>query len=162
MTASRRNRNNRNRGKNFERRVSKYLGFYRVPYSGSAEVFGLGDVRDNESQDESLTIGECKSITPRNKNSINYIIQEKWLIGDTGIVNQAKKSNKMPWLAFTKVRSALWFVILLPNHFRMFLRAIDILKHKGIIEDTMDINKLEEDIDSKWQKINGEEGDNER
>jgi len=71
MTASKRNRNNRKRGKAFEKKVADFLGFYRVPYSGSAENFGLGDIRDRESQDDSLVMGECKSITPRSKNQIN-------------------------------------------------------------------------------------------
>lgn len=154
MSASRRNRNNRQRGKAFERKVANYFGFYRVPYSGSAETFGFGDVRDKESQDDSLTLGECKSISPKSKTQVNYILKEDWLIGKTGILTQARSKNKLPWLAFTKIRSALWFVVILPQHFRMFLRMIDILKHKGYIsnDDARDIDRLEETIDKIWEE----------
>lgn len=156
MTASKRNRNNRQRGKAFEKKVADFLGFYRVPYSGSAENFGLGDVRDRESQDDSLTLGECKSITPRSKAQVNYILREDWLIGKTGVLDHARKSDKLPWLSFTKVRSALWFVVILPQHFRMFLRAIEILRHEGYISNTKKVSRLESEIDKVWEEIQGE------
>ena len=147
------NRGNRNRGKAFERKVAEYLGYFRVPLSGSAEMFGLGDVRDVESQDESLTIGECKSISPRSKTEVNYIVKESWLIGKNGIIGKCAKKGKMPWLALTKVRSSLWYVILLPQHFRMFIRAIDILRHKGIISQTKNIDRLMVEIDDAWEDV---------
>ena len=153
MTASKRNRNNRKRGKAFEKKVADFLGFYRVPYSGSAENFGLGDIRDRESQDDSLVMGECKSITPRSKNQINYVLREDWLIGKNGIINRARKFDKLPWLSFTKVRSALWFVVILPQHFRMFLRAIEILRYKGYISDTKKVSKLESEINKVWEEM---------
>ena len=153
MTASKRNRNNRKRGKAFEKKVADFLGFYRVPYSGSAENFGLGDIRDRESQDDSLVMGECKSITPRSKTQINFVLREDWLIGKNGIINRARKFDKLPWLSFTKVRSALWFVVILPQHFRMFLRAIEILRYKGYISDTKKVSKLESEINKVWEEM---------
>ena len=43
------NRRNRTRGKSFERRVAEKLGnWFRIPYSGSSELWGLGDVRDKD------------------------------------------------------------------------------------------------------------------
>lgn len=157
MTTSKRNNNNRARGKAFEKKVADYLGFFRVPYSGSAESFGLGDVRDRESQDDSLTLGECKSITPRSKTEVNIIIKEGWLLGENGILKKARDKSKLPWLAFTKARSAMWYVIILPEHFRMFLRAIDLLRAQGVVDDTKDVNELVRQIDAKWEEIHGEE-----
>ncbi|AZS49245.1 hypothetical protein BpsS140_00052 [Bacillus phage vB_BpsS-140] len=150
MSIQKTNNNNRQRGSAFEKKVAEFLGFFRVPLSGSAEIFGLGDVRDVESQEDSLTIGECKSITPRSAREINYTVKEEWLIGKNGIVGKAKKKNKMPWLALTKVRSSMWYVILMPQHFRMFLRSIDILKAQGQISQTRDIDKLEQEINEIW------------
>lgn len=155
MSQSKTNRNNRERGKNFERTVAKYLGFFRVPYSGSAEAYGLGDVRDAEGQDESLTLGECKSITPRSAREINYPVQEKWLITKDGIMNKAARKNKLGWLAFTKVRSAKWFVTIDPVHFRMMLRMIDIMKHRGILNNTHNIDILNAQVDELWGEIHG-------
>ncbi len=157
MTTSKRNNNNRARGKAFDKKVADYLGFFRVQYSGSAESFGLGDVRDRESQDDSLTLGECKSITPRSKTEVNIIIKEGWLLGENGILRKARDKSKLPWLAFTKVRSAMWYVMILPEHFRMFLRAIDLLRAQGVVDDTKDVNELVRQIDAKWEEIHGEE-----
>lgn len=161
MSSSKTNRNNRERGKAFEKTVANFLGFWRVPYSGSAESYGLGDVRDHESQEESLTLGECKSITPRSAREINYLIKEKWLITKDGIMTKAAKKNKLGWLAVTKVRSSKWYVVISPEHFRMMLRMIDIMRAENIINDTKNIDLLNAQIDDLWNKHYGDDVDEE-
>lgn len=71
---SKRNNNNRKRGKNLERAVAKELEWYRVPYSGSSDIFGKGDVVDNRDPDENLWLCECKTQT-----QTNCSIEAKWL-----------------------------------------------------------------------------------
>lgn len=147
-TASVRNRNNRERGKAFERKVADFLNWIRVPYSGSAEVFGLGDVRDHEDQHQTRYMGECKSITPRSQAEINYIIQEKWLVGKDSIVARAKKQgNKMPLLFITKARSPLTFTMMRDIDFKMMMDAMEILRQNNLIDSSTDVDDIRAQID---------------
>lgn len=147
MSVSQRNRNNRERGKAFEKKMADFLGWIRVPYSGSAEVFGLGDIRDHEDQQQTRYMGECKSITPKSTKEINYIVQEKWLVGKDSIVARAKKQgNKMPLVLLTKAKSSLTFVILRDRDFKMMADAMDVLRMHGIIDESTDIDKINEQI----------------
>lgn len=153
-TQAQTNNRNRNRGKNFERKVAEVLGFFRIPYSGSSKLWGLGDVRDNEHKDYSRYMGECKTMTPKAKTEVNYIIQAKWLIGPDSVVARAKEeNNKLPFLAFTKKSSPLTFVITRIEDFKMFLDAMDILRAKGLISNTLDVDKTREEIMKLKQEI---------
>lgn len=146
----------------FEKKMADYLGWIRVPYSGSAEVYGLGDIRDHEDQKKTRYMGECKSITPKSTKEINYIVQEKWLVGKDSIVARAKKQgNKMPILLLTKVRSALTFVIMRDKDFKMMVDAMDILRSLNIIDDTTDVDDIRMQIEkAKGGEINaGTESD---
>jgi hypothetical protein len=148
MTASKTNKNNRERGKAFENKMAKYLGWWRIPYSGSSELFGLGDIRDTEDKATARYMGECKSITPRSAKEINYIIQEKWLVGKDSVVARAKKEgNKFPVLFFTKVRSALSFAIIREKDFKMCMQALEILRRHNIISDTRDVDQMRSEIE---------------
>ena len=148
-TASQRNRNNRERGKAFEKKIADMLGWIRVPYSGSAEVFGFGDVRDHEDQQQTRYMGECKSITPRSTKEVNYIIQEKWLVGQDSIVSRAKKQgNKMPLLFFTKARSSLSFVTMRDKDFKMMHDALEVLRQRGLIDGATDVDDIRAQINS--------------
>lgn len=148
MSQSRTNRNNRERGKAFENKIAKMLGFFRVPYSGSAEAYGLGDVRDKEDQTQCRYLGECKTMTPRAKTEVNYIIQAKWLIGKDSIMQRAKKAgNKLPFLSFTKKGTAQSFTIVRDADFKMFIDAIEVLRRHSMIDDTTDVDEIRKQIE---------------
>ena len=156
------NNNNRGRGKSFERRVAKFLNWFRVPYSGSAEEYGLADVRDKEDQHQSKYLCECKTMTPRSKTEVNYILQAKWLLGDKGIVTRAKKSGaKFPLLAFTRKGSPATFVTVPIEDFRMYYRAVELCVGEKAYEksNATDIQKI---IKLRWEELKGaENNDNE-
>jgi hypothetical protein len=146
-SASQRNRNNRERGKAFEVKIAKFMKWWRVPYSGSSDLYGLGDVRDHEDQRESRYAVECKSITPKSTKEVNFIIKQDWLIGPNSIVERAKKKGKkIPVLIFTKVRSPLSFAIIKMDDFKLFVHALAILRQQGLITDTKDIEKTRAEI----------------
>lgn len=148
-TASQRNRNNRERGKAFEKKMADFFGWIRVPYSGSAEVFGLGDIRDHEDQQQTRYMGECKSITPRSTKEVNYILQEKWLVGKDSIIDRARKQgNKMPILLFTKARSPLSFAVVRDKDLKMMMDALQILRDRGYISETTDVDDIRAQIDN--------------
>jgi hypothetical protein len=153
-TQAQTNNRNRNRGKNFERKCAEILGFFRVPYSGSSKLWGLGDIRDNEHKNLSRYMGECKTMTPKSKTEVNYIIQAKWLIGPDSVIAKAKKeNNKFPFLAFTKKASPLTFIITRIEDFKMLIDALDILRAKGLISDTLDVDKTREEINNLKSQI---------
>lgn len=142
-----RNKNNRERGKSFEKKMGDFLGWIRVAYSGINDAFGWGDIRDHEDREKSLFLGECKSITPRSTKEINYIIKEEWLVGKNSIVEKAKKTESLPVLFFTKVRSPLSFAVLRDKDFKIMTDAINLLKQHGIIEDVHDVEELRAQIE---------------
>lgn len=142
-----RNNNNRGRGKSFENKMAKYFGWIRVPYSGSAESYGLGDIRDHEDQSQARYIGECKSITPKSVKNINYTVQEKWLVGKDSIIARSKKQgNKFPVLLLTKVRSSLTFAIIREKDFKMLIDGVEVLRQMGAINDTTDVDSIRAQI----------------
>lgn len=161
MSQSKINKNNRERGKTFERKMAKFLGWFRIPYSGSSSTYGYGDIRDHEDQAKSTYMGECKSITPRSAKEINYIIKEKWLVGKDSIIAKAKKQgNKLPVLFFTKVRSPLSFAIIRDVDFLMFTRAMELLRRQGLIDDTTDVDEIRRQIDGYFlAEVDDDEGE---
>jgi hypothetical protein len=151
------NNNNRHRGKAFENKMAKYFGWIRVPYSGSAEAYGLGDLRDHEDQQKTRYMAECKSITPRSAKEINYTVQEKWLVGKDSIVARAKKQgNKFPVLLLTKVRSSLTFAIMREKDFKMMVDALEVMRRHGLIDNTTDVDKIREQIAGHFPAQEGE------
>lgn len=68
------NRNNRQRGANFEKKVADYLDMFVVPYSGSNARYGYGDIRDSEGINGGTWLGECKN---RKCDDI-FVIERDW------------------------------------------------------------------------------------
>jgi hypothetical protein len=146
-SASQTNKNNRERGKAFEDKMARFLGWWRIPYSGSSELFGLGDIRDSEDKSSARYMGECKSITPKSVSEINYIIKEKWLVGKDSVVARAKKeNNKFPVLLLTKAKSPLSFAIIRDTDFKMCVDALELLRRSGFIDDTRDVDSIRAQI----------------
>jgi hypothetical protein len=73
---ARRNRANKNRGREFENRCAKALGWTRVPYSGAQAHWGKGDVVDRFYEKDGEWHAECKT-TVGQKTGIS--INGKWL-----------------------------------------------------------------------------------
>ena len=157
------NNRNRNRGKQFEARVAKFLGYFRIPYSGSSELWGLGDVRDFEDKDRSRVMIECKTMTPKSVKEINYIIKRDWIVGPDSVVAKAKKeNNKMPALAFTRKGSKEIFAILRLVDFKLFLDWLELLRQVGILDKKLkDMDEIREQIGQKLEEGNNGEENNE-
>lgn len=157
------NNRNRNRGKQFEARVAKFLGYFRIPYSGSSELWGLGDVRDFEDKDRSRVMIECKTMTPKSVKEINYIIKRDWIVGPDSIVAKAKKeNNKLPALAFTRKGSKEIFTILRLADFKLFLDCLELLRKTGIVDNKLkDIDEIREQIGQKLEEFNNGAENNE-
>lgn len=157
------NNRNRNRGKQFEARVAKFLGYFRIPYSGSSELWGLGDVRDFEDKDRSRVMIECKTMTPKSVKEINYIIKRDWIVGPDSIVAKAKKeNNKLPALAFTRKGSKEIFTILRLADFKLFLDCLELLRKAGIVDNKLkDIDEIREQIGQKLEEFNNGAENNE-
>lgn len=155
MSQATTNRRNRNRGKSFEKRVAEKMGnWYRIAFSGSSELFGLGDVRDTEGKENATWMVECKTITPRSAKEINYIIKEEWLIGKLGVSTKAKKEYNKFWaLAFTKKGSPLTYIAMSIETFRTMVRALEILKMQGQISNQNDSSITSEEIDKIWEDL---------
>lgn len=73
---ARRNRANKNRGRDFENRCAKVLGWTRVPYSGAQAGWGKGDVVDGFYTRNGFWQAECK-ITIGQKTGLS--INGKWI-----------------------------------------------------------------------------------
>lgn len=82
------NRCNRQRGAALEKWAADFLGMDLVPYSGSNNRFGYGDIRDTK------WLGECKNITPEDDT---VVIRRKWLDKNR---ERADNVNKLPFLIF--------------------------------------------------------------
>ena len=140
-----------------EKHVASFLGYYRVPYSGAGgDAYGEADVRNHESRESASVLGECKTMTPKSVKNINYIIKEEWLVGPKSIVHRAK--HMLGFLAFRKVRSPHVFAIVTIQHFRMLMRAVDILKARGIISDGVNMETTIVEIDRCWAHLERESG----
>jgi hypothetical protein len=74
---SRIGRNNKNRGRNFERQVAEKLGWTRVPYSGAIKEWGGADVVDGFYSRSGFWAAECKTQQPGPEKSIS--IKHKWV-----------------------------------------------------------------------------------
>lgn len=71
-------RNNKNRGRAFERFVAEKLGWTRVPYSGAMKEWGGADVVDGFYQRNGYWAAECKTQQPNGTWSIS--IKHKWVM----------------------------------------------------------------------------------
>lgn len=105
----RRNKNNRKRGSALEKKVADYLDMFVVPYSGSNNRFGWGDLRDIEGNGiGGYWTGECKSITPKDDNQI-HVIKKDW-------IDDAKRRAEdycTSWfIAFSAVRSPITYIMI--------------------------------------------------
>jgi hypothetical protein len=108
ITAQQRtNRNNKERGKAFEKRMAEVLGWFRVPMSGSSAVFGWCDVRDAEKKGDGIWLGECKTMTPSNPEHRTYTIELQWL---NKLLYRSDAEMKMPVLLFTLYGDSAKFV----------------------------------------------------
>jgi len=146
-TASQTNRNNRERGKAFERKMAKFLSFVRVPYSGSSELYGEGDIRDHKDPDQCYYLGECKSMTPKSKTEVNFIIKKEWL---DAIFTRSRKAGRLfGFLAFTKSAHPQAYVIVKAEDFRMMTQALDLIRHHDDIQ-SRDNEDLREYINEEW------------
>lgn len=70
-------RNNKNRGREFERKVARLLGWTRVPYSGAMTEWGGGDVMDGFYKRKGFWAAECKTQQPGPLGTLS--IKQKWL-----------------------------------------------------------------------------------
>lgn len=155
MSQAQINNRNRNRGKMAEKRMAERMGdWYRIPYSGSSELFGLGDIREVEGKEDATWMVECKTITPRSAKEINYIIKEEWLIGKNGVIGKAKAEfNKFWGLMVTKKGSSNIYFMTSLEIFRTIFRAVEILKMQGQISIQNDSTKTMEEIDKLWEDL---------
>lgn len=102
---ARRNRANKNRGREFENRCAKFLGWTRVPYSGAQAHWGKGDVVDKFYEQTGEWHAECKT-TIGQKTGLS--INGKWI---TQMQNHSH--SRRPILFFTRKASTdIW--VLLP------------------------------------------------
>ena len=110
--------------------MADYLGMFVVPYSGSNNRFGWGDVRDIESNDiGGYWTGECKSITPRNKDEV-HVIRREWI---DDIKRRAEEYCTSWFLAFNGYRSPITYIII-DNDTALYIEHFDrhiILKKKS-------------------------------
>lgn len=104
---SRINRNNKNRGRAFERYVADYLGWTRVPYSGAIKEFGGGDVVDGYYQRNGYWVAECKTQQPGPRGSIS--IRGKWL---SQMYGASSGTDRRPILITKNVGASTAFVIM--------------------------------------------------
>lgn len=88
-TQKRINRNNRVRGGKFEKTVADFLGFDVVPYSGSNERFGYGDVRNEK------WLIECKNITA---DGDKITIKMLWIEKNRKRADDVGKNSCIAWM----------------------------------------------------------------
>jgi hypothetical protein len=103
---SRIGRNNKNRGRAFERHVAEKLGWTRVPFSGAVRDWGVGDVMDGFYQRKGCWAAECKTQQPGVDGSIS--IKHKWVNqmydacrdGRQGIIITKNVRSSRAWVFF--------------------------------------------------------------
>lgn len=101
---SRISRNNKNRGRQFERDVADALGWQRVPYSGAIKEWGSADVVDAFYKGGGYWAAECKTHKLHEGKPAHIDIKHKWIEqmmgGETGgrhgilIVKRVRDSKK--------------------------------------------------------------------
>lgn len=91
MDQKTRNKNNRARGGKFEKWVGDFLDMDVVPYSGSNDRFGYGDVRDT------VWLGECKNITPDENGYVT--IKYDWLQKNLVRAKAIKHLSYLAWMS---------------------------------------------------------------
>jgi hypothetical protein len=103
-------RNNKNRGRRFERDVADLLTWQRVPYSGAMSEWGSADVVDGFYKKRGYWAAECKTDLKQPDEPLSINIQAKWvsqLIGGeyggrhgilvvSRILSRAKPGTKRP------------------------------------------------------------------
>lgn len=76
---SRISRNNKNRGRAFERDVATLLGWTRVPYSGAIKEWGGADVVDGFYRKGGYWAAECKTQIVHEGKPAHLDIKHKWI-----------------------------------------------------------------------------------
>jgi hypothetical protein len=77
-------RNNKNRGRKFERTIADLFGWTRVPYSGAIKEWGGADVVDGFYKKKGLWAAECKTVVTKpdkktGKEDLSIPIKAKWV-----------------------------------------------------------------------------------
>lgn len=72
-------RNNKNRGRKFERDVAAQLGWTRVPYSGGQGDWGKGDVVDGFYTGNGYWVAECKTQIAKDDQPLSISVKHKWV-----------------------------------------------------------------------------------
>lgn len=135
----RRNKCNRKRGGRFEKVGADFLDMDVVPYSGSNDRFGWGDVRDSK------WLGEFKNITP--KDGRCKILAE-WFEDNT---RKADGYGLMPFLAWMPAGKPDKYIILDCDTFIKLGMDHDItveIPKKSVVAVNMFI-----DINDNWVKL---------
>lgn len=84
-------RNNKNRGRTFEKKVAAVLGWTRVPYSGGSGAWGEGDVVDGFYARTGKWFAECK--TQPCSQGMNVSVRSKWI---ERCFKSANKETRLP------------------------------------------------------------------
>lgn len=111
------NRNNKNRGRAFERKVAEVLNWTRIPYSGGMGAeWGKGDVVDGFYTQDGYWVCECK--TQQKGGLRNVSVRSGWV---DKMFDAAVKSSRHPLIATSLYGEAEAFVFL-PENSYVFLR----------------------------------------
>lgn len=114
-------RNNKNRGRAFERSVAELLKWQRVPYSGGVKEWGGGDVVDGGlGRNAGLWASECKTQQPGPVSSIS--IKKKWVSQMLGAATDTRRPILIVKNVKDKVDDA--FVFMLDDTFEWFVKSI--------------------------------------
>lgn len=98
---SRISRNNKNRGREFERVVADALGWTRVPYSGGQKEWGGADVVDGFFKKKGFWAAECKTHVVEGEGRADIHIKSKWI----GQMIRAQENGRHGCLIVRRVRS---------------------------------------------------------
>jgi hypothetical protein len=112
---SRIGRNNKNRGRAFEKKCATALGWTRVPYSGGSGEWGKGDVVDGFHTKKGIWVAECK--TQDGTTSGNLSVKDKWL---KQMQKEADETTRVPVL-FLRLNGDTNSFVLLPEQSHAYL-----------------------------------------
>lgn len=106
-------RNNKNRGRAFEKKVAAVLNWTRVPYSGGSGAWGEGDVVDGFYARRGKWFAECKT-QPYGVGNVS--IRKKWI---DRCLESARKENRLPVIITSLYgRSEAWVFLPFKSWFR--------------------------------------------
>lgn len=125
-----RNRANKNRGRAFENRCAKALGWTRVPYSGAQKGWGAGDVVDRFYERDGKWMAECKTMIGQ-KTGLS--IKSKWRQQMVRALD-----GRMPLMFFTRKGAAEAWVLFRDDGFAY----LGTLHHFGINVRTIEPTEL--------------------